>query len=413
MLFKDERFGMFIHFGIYAQAGWHEQHQLRLGVAKEEYVRFKDCFNPADFDAYKIVRFAKDAGAQYICFTAKHHDGFCMWDTRYTDYNIMHTPYGKDILKELADACEKNDMKLELYYSIPDWHYKHSVNDGSQGHRLKEPNPGDEPNEDLYIAYIKNQMTELCTNYGKIYAIFWDIPPLRRDSSVNAYIRTLQPHILINDRGYDRGDYSTPEREACIKNANFDRLCEACESVGSQSWGYREKEDYFTPQKLIASMAPILMKGGNYLLNVGPDSKGNIPKKAGEIFARVGDWYKRIYESVVDTEYRCVGGHNYTCKDNTVYLHLPASFGCEGMVLKPADVLPNQVILLNNNEPLAAEVCFSPSDYSNHRQYKPHLHISHIPAEKFMGENMVIKMIFEDVAKFWESITLGPTGTML
>lgn len=412
MLFKDERFGMFIHFGIYSQAGWHEQHQLRLNVPKDEYVKLKDTFNPSGFDADKIVKFAKDSGAQYICFTTKHHDGFCMWDTKYTDYNVMNTPYGKDILKEISDACGKYNMKLELYYSVPDWHYKHSVNDGSQYHRLKKPNPGDEPNEDLYIEYIKKQMGELCTNYGKIYSIFWDIPPSRRDKSLNEFVRSLQPHILFNDRGYDKGDYSTPEREEKIKNASFERLCEACQSVGAQSWGYREEEDYFTAQSLIASMSSILIKGGNYLLNVGPDGMGNLPEKSKEIFSAVGDWYKRIYESITDVKYYHVGGFDYTVRDNNVYLHLPPACGCSGFILKPFDVVPRKATLLNNGQEIEAKVCFSPWDYDNNEN-KPHLHIKGIPAEELLHENIVVKMEFDDVSEFLSQTSKKIPGIIL
>ena len=400
MLFKTDRFGMFIHFGIYSTAAWHEQHQLRLNVKKDEYIKLKDIFNPSEFDAEKLVKFVKDSGGQYICFTTKHHDGFCMWDTKFTDYNIMNTPYGKDILKELSDACGKYDIKLELYYSVPDWHYKHSVNDGSEAHRLKEPNPGDEPNEDLYIEYVKNQMGELLTNYGKIYAIFWDIPPSRRDPSVNEYVRSLQPGILINDRGYDKGDYSTPEREACIKNANFDRLCEACQSVGAQSWGYRENEDYFTSQSLIASMSSIVIKGGNFLLNIGPDGKGNLPEKSCEIFEKVGSWYKRIYESIIDTEFICVNNHNFTRNKNTVYLHLPPAFSASGISLKPFTVAPESAVLLNGGEVIDAKVVYCPSDYDG-KTNTPHLHLSNIPAEKYLHENMVIKMEFNNANEFF------------
>lgn len=399
MLFKDDRFGMFIHFGLYAQGGWHEQHQLRLQVPKEEYIKFREVFDPSGFDADEIVGFAKEAGAQYICFTTKHHDGFCMWDTKYTDYNIMNTPYGKDVLKQLADACQRHGIKLELYYSVPDWNHKNSVNDGSEYHRLKQPNPGDEPDEDQYIQYIKNQMGELCTNYGKIHAIFWDIPPERRDPSVNAYVRSLQPHILFNDRGYDKGDYSTPEREARIRNASFDRLCEACQSVGAQSWGYRKEEDYFTPQYIIASMSSILMKGGNYLLNVGPDEKGRLPEESKRIFAAVGGWYKRIRESILDTKYFRAGNFDYTLRDNTVYLHLPAACGCRGFILKPFRVAPRRAVLLNNGQEVEAKVCYSPWDYDNDKNL-PHLHIGNLPAEEFLGENMVVKMEFENVEAF-------------
>ena len=412
MLFKTDRFGMFIHFGIYSTAGWHEQMQLRRNIPKDEYIKLKDLFYPQEFDAEEIVAFAKEAGAQYICFTTKHHDGFCMWDTKYTDYNIMNTPYGRDILKELADACAKYGIKLELYYSMPDWHYKHSVNDGSEAHKLKHPNPGDEPDEDLYIEYIKNQVEELLTNYGKIHALFWDIPPKRREPSVNEFVRRLQPDILINDRGYDKGDYSTPEREACIRNASFDRLCEACQSVGSQSWGYREDEDYFTSQFLIASMSSILIKGGNFLLNVGPDGKGRIPEVSKEIFSEVGDWYQRIYESIIDTEYIAVGAHQFTRRGNTVYLHLPAAYGCSGIRLLPFTVAPLSAVLLNGGETLEAVVEYTPLDYDG-KNNTAHLHLKNIPAKKYLGENMVVKMEFEDADAFFSTFYNHKSATIL
>ena len=399
MLFKDERFGMFVHFGLYSHIGWQEQYQLRMNVPKEEYIKLQGVFNPEEFDADALVKFAKDSGAQYICFTTKHHDGFCMWDTKYTDYNIMNTPYGKDILKEIAGACAKYDIKLELYYSIPDWHHKNSINDGIASHSLSKPNPGDEPNEDLYIEYIKNQMSELCSNYGKIYSIFWDIPPSHRDKSVNDFVRRLQPHIMFNDRGYDKGDYSTPEREERIKAAEFSRLCEACQSVGAQSWGYREEEDYFTPQSIIASMSSILIKGGNYLLNVGPDGKGNLPEDSKRIFATAGDWYKRIHESLVDTKYFHVGGFDYTVRENTVYLHLPPACGCCGFILKPFTVAPCKATLLNDGREIDAKVVYSPWDYDKEKNI-PHLHIGKLPVEEFLHENMVVKMEFDDVAEF-------------
>ncbi len=412
MLFKTDRFGMFIHFGIYSAAGWHEQMQLRRNVPKEEYIKLKDVFNPRDFDAEELVKFVKEAGAQYICFTTKHHDGFCMWNTKYTDYNIMNTPFGRDILKELAAACEKYHIKLELYYSMPDWHYKHSVNDGSEPHKLKKPNPGDEPDEDLYIEYIKNQVEELLTNYGKIHALFWDIPPKRREPSVNEFVRKLQPHILINDRGYDKGDYSTPERDKCIRNANFDRLCEACQSVGSQSWGYRKDEDYFTSQFLIASMSSILIKGGNYLLNVGPDDTGKIPAVSKEIFKEAGDWYKRIYESIVDTEFISVNNHQFTRRGNTVYLHLPASYGCTGARLVPFTVAPKSAVLLNGGETVEAVVEYTPLDYDGDKNIA-HLHLKKIPAKQYMAENMVIKMEFEDADKFFSLDSADKSAVLL
>ncbi len=406
MLFKTRRFGAFIHFGIYSQNEWHEQDQLRRGIPKEEYIRLADTFNPSEFNADEWVRFIKDSGGEYICFTAKHHDGFCMWDTRHTDYKITNTPFGRDILAELAAACKKHGIYLELYYSCPDWHHKNSVNDSSESHMLPRQNDGDEPNDDLYVEYVKAQITELLTNYGKIHALFWDIPPKRRDKSVNELVRSLQPNILINDRGYDEGDYSTPERGECIKNANFDRLCEACQSVGAQSWAYRTNEDYFTSQSLISSISDILTKGGNFLLNIGPMPSGKFNERSKRIFAECGSWYKRIKESITDTEFLKLGAYNYTKKENSLYLHLPSAFGCCGAVLKPITAQPIRATLLNSGAEISAAVEYTPYDYDG-KDNAAHLHLTEIPAEELLAENIVIRLDFENLDEVLRSLIYG------
>ena len=202
---------MFIHWGIYAATGLHEQALARYDIPFEEYDKLVESFNPTEYDPEEWVLLAKNAGMKYICFTAKHHDGFCMWDTKYTDYNIMNTPYKKDVLKMLSDACAKHDMRLSIYYSNPDWHHENGYNQFSTHQwRSRFPECADTVK---YREYVKNQLCELLTGYGKIYTLFWDIPPHIVDESLNAYARSLQPDILINDRGWDKGDFSTPERE--------------------------------------------------------------------------------------------------------------------------------------------------------------------------------------------------------
>ena len=225
----ENRFGMFVHWGLYALTGVHEQVMACNDLSHAEYERLIDSFEPVEYDPEEWVLLAKQAGMTYLCFTVKHHDGFCMWDTKYTDYSIMHTPYGKDALRMLADACHKHGMKLSLYYSNPDWHHEHAYNPLST-HQWKAKNPAA---SDLacYREYIKNQLRELLSNYGEIYSFFWDIPPKYEDASMNALIRELQPGILINDRGYDRGDFATPERNVPDGQA-FEHLTEACQSVG-------------------------------------------------------------------------------------------------------------------------------------------------------------------------------------
>ena len=148
---------------------------------------------------------------EYLCFTTKHHDGFCMWDSACTEYKITRTPYGRDVLAMLAEACRRRGIRLCLYYSCPDWHHPNSINLGGD-HQLAEPNPGDEPDLMRYVEYVRRQISELCSNYGTISAFFWDIPPKLNIPALNDLLRQLQPGIMINDRGYGPGDYSTPER---------------------------------------------------------------------------------------------------------------------------------------------------------------------------------------------------------
>jgi len=207
--FFEDRFGMFVHWGIYAIPAWHEQIQWRKPVAKADYVKLVPQFNPVRFDPDKWLDLVQSTGMKYITITAKHHDGFCMWDTKQTDYNIMNTPYSRDVLKMLAAACHRRGVRLCLYYSCPDWHHKHSINFGAS-HQLDHPNPGDEPDLLKYIDYVRRQVRELCTDYGEISAFFWDIPPNILIPDLNELLRELQPGIMINDRGYGKGDYSTP-----------------------------------------------------------------------------------------------------------------------------------------------------------------------------------------------------------
>ena len=286
---NNNKFGMFIHWGFYAQLGLQEQVYARFNIPTEEYEALQNTFDPVDYDPEAWVELAKRAGMQYICFITKHHDGFCMWDTAYTDYSIMHTPYGKDVLKQLADACHKHGMQLSLYYSNPDWHHPYGYNPASS-HQWKAKK-ANEVNTEIYRQYIKDQITELLSNYGPIYTLFWDIPPHIDDPSINALARRLQPEIIINDRGFDTGDFSTPEREySAIQNsARFTRMTEACNSVGVQSWGYREREDFYSYRHLTSSIDRIMAMGGSYLLNVGPDALGRIPTTAQDILRKAAE----------------------------------------------------------------------------------------------------------------------------
>ena len=401
MLFKDERFGMFIHWGIYSVNGWHEQDQWRRHIPKNEYIKQAELFNPTKFDIDKWMELIKNAGMQYICFTTKHHDGFCMWDTKFTDYNIMNTPYKKDILKEVADGCARYGIKLALYYSCPDWNYKHSVNFGGD-HQLAKPNDNDEPDEELYKEYIKNQMGELLGGkYGKIDALFWDIPPYNKDKSINSLVRSLQPGILINDRGYSKGDYSTPERNV-PKGSRFARLTEACQSVSSQSWGYRRDDDYFSKLFLMESIDKIMSRGGNYLLNVGPDALGEIPEKVRENISAIGDWFCRIRESLMGAEFVENSDIPYrlTVRDNYLYVHFDALAVSSGFSMQPLDIAPTEAIVLNNGAEISSKVEYIPSNFMGASEpLRPYLHLNHSPVDEITTEPIILRLKFDDISE--------------
>ena len=289
----ENKLGMFIHWGLYAVTGIQEQAFARMDMPRDEYESLIHEFDPVKYDPEEWVLLAKSAGMKYICFTTKHHDGFCMWDTAYSEYKITNTPYGKDVLKMLADACEKHGMLLSLYYSCPDWNHPNGYNPAST-HQWKAKFENG-VNTAKYLEYVRAQITELLTNYGKIYTMFWDIPPKIYDPTMNELVRKLQPGIFINDRGYDVGDFSTPEREYRDSGtARFTRMTEACNSLGEQSWGYRAEEDFYSMRHIITSIDKMMAMGASYLLNVGPNAEGVITESYASRIRRVGDWYNRM-----------------------------------------------------------------------------------------------------------------------
>ena len=397
-LFPDRRFGLFIHWGIYAAGGWHEQEQGRLRLSRAAYAQRMETFNPVAFDAAAWVQAAADAGMRYICFVAKHHDGFCMWDTAETDYKITRTPWGRDPLRELEAACAAADMALCVYYSIPDWHHPAAGNPLSS-HQIA-PEPGDVPDMEAYKAYVKAQITELLSGYGPIRALFWDIPPHVYDPSLNELARRLQPGIRINDRGFSEGDYATPERMVPDMRV-FSRPTEACQSVGASSWGYRAHQHYYSTAFLTRSVDTILAMGGSYLLNVGPDEKGRLGRDCERLKA-VGDWYKRVRESYEDAEpvvdINLPDGILATRRENALYLHFREGLNTSGVDLPGLDA-PQAAYFLNDGralpfavEPLPALNC--PWGALGVRERGTGLHVWDIPIDAFAAEAPVVKLVY-------------------
>ena len=392
------KFGMFVHWGIYSLTGYHEQVRWRFFTPRAEYRKLMNEFNPVKYDPDEWVRLAKDAGMEYICFTTKHHDGFCMFDTKYTDFNIMNTPYHRDVLKELSEACARGGLALSLYYSNPDWDYKYGYNSRSS-HQM--PEKGDAEDIEKLKEFQKNQIRELLTNYGKIYTFFWDIPTNISDPSMNEFIRSLQPDILIDDRGWgDKGDFSTPERFV-PDGHKFERMTEACQSVGEQSWGYCADEDYFTNRYLTASIDKIRAMDGSYLLNVGPMPDGRIPERSAEIVRRVGKWYNSVKEAF-DAEPYLLENRGLVCtkRGSTLYVHIPDGLNARGLTLKPIDVLPKSVILLNDGRSLKYSITTRPEDKGwsapDNILRRQTLHIFDIPADEFSDETMVLRIELDE-----------------
>ncbi len=396
--FFEKRFGLFIHWGLYSIPGWHEQHQWRGRIPRSEYVKLADHWNPVHFDPDRWLDVMEEAGMKYITITAKHHDGFCLWDTEYTDYNTMNAPYGKDVIGMLAEACHRRNVPLCLYYSIVDWHNPHYPNEG-RSHELP-PQPQDSPDWSKYLEFLKGQVRELCTNYGEIHGFWWDMNrPGYEDPSINDMIRELQPKAVINNRGFDDGDYGTPERDFhADESLSFVKPVEACQSVGIQSWGYRKEEDFYTDRHLMRSIDRYLARDANYLLNVGPKPDGTFPEESVAILKRIGAWYHPVKESFLDvkpvsplTDNRDV---MLTSRGRTLYVHLNQDLRGNFVQLNPINVEPVSAKLVNDGRDIDYVVRFGP--WSHRAEGQPaYLNLINLPMNEMCNTVPVVKLEFD------------------
>lgn len=398
----DNKFGMFIHWGIYALTGLQDQALQRFQMDHKEYDDLMHQFNPVKYDPEQWVLLAKEAGMKYICFTTKHHDGFCMWDTKYTDFKITNTPYGKDVLKMLAEACQKHGMLLSLYYSNPDWNHPYGFNPYTpfaKVWRLSCSHP-DQQDTVIYRQYIKNQITELLTQYGPIYTLFWDIPPGIEDPSLNELVRKLQPNILINDRGWSKGDFGTPEREYDTINASyFESMTEACNSVDQQSWGFRTQPDFYSLRHLNCAIDRFMSMGASYLLNVGPSPEGEITEEYADRIRRIGNWYNRMEGCLEQAQpdplnyqprdCKCVA----TMKNGKTYLHFHDGIPSTAVSLENYPNTPQAVRLMNTNTQLPFALDLLPEFRGGmgvcDRKF---LHIMDIPVDDLANEPIVLEI---------------------
>ncbi|HUX49954.1 MAG TPA: alpha-L-fucosidase [Spirochaetia bacterium] len=402
--FFDKKFGLFVHWGLYAIPAWQEQVLWRAPYKRRDYERLMSEFNPGNFNPDQWLDTMQEAGMEYLCFTTKHHDGFCMWDTKYTEYNVMNTPYGKDVVRQLADACARRGVLFGLYYSLPDWHHPAYPNRGKH-HEMLGFRSGERMDEHEYLEFVRNQVRELLTNYGPIHEFFWDVNVEEfSDPTFNEMIRALQPNAVINDRGPSAGDFTTPERQV-PEGKEFDHPVQACDSIGRESWGYRTQEDYYSSRYLVRSMDKILAMGGGYLLNVGPKADGSFPVECTERLAKIGSWYHSVRESFDGTypaSYLLTSGQTrliryddvyLTRRDNTVYIHCPDGLQTGAVVLPGISAEPSDVTLLNDGTSLPWSVETLPWRWTE----KPCLVIRGVPDDCQLNGIPVIRMKLADV----------------
>lgn len=301
---REAKFGMFIHWGVYAVPAEGEWHMNSAKMQVADYEKFAAQFNPVKFDAKKWVKTAKDAGMKYIVVTTKHHDGFSMWDSKLSDYNIVKaTPFGRDPLKELAAECKKQGVKLGFYHSVMDWHEPNYLPRRAWEVKTR---PAAGANLDAYITHMEGQLRELLTNYGPISVLWFDggwehNAKDERATEVVKLIRSLQPNILINNRINLPEDFDTPEQNIPASALPQGRLWETCMTL-NDNWGFAKNDNHWKPtDDLIRKLCDIASKGGNFLLNVGPTADGEIPSPSVERLAQVGKWMKANGKSIYGT----------------------------------------------------------------------------------------------------------------
>ncbi len=288
---RDARFGMFIHWGLYAQLGRHEWVMNRERIPVAEYEKLADTWKPKERPAREWAALAKQAGMKYMVMTTKHHEGFCLWDSQQTDYNAVKRGPGRDLVREYVEACREFDLKIGFYYSLMDWHHPDGASCAT-----------DEAARRRFMDFTQGCVRELMTNYGKIdilwYDVSWPLPDAEAWESVKltGIARELQPHILVNNRAKLPEDFGTPEEH--VTAAEEGRAWEACMTFNG-AWGYMPISPDWRPAREVLSMLQSATAGqGNLLLNTGPAPDGSVPPEATERLTDVGAWIDKNGEAI-------------------------------------------------------------------------------------------------------------------
>ncbi|MBZ5859556.1 alpha-L-fucosidase [Flavihumibacter profundi] len=329
--FMDKRFGMFIHWGPITlrgtEIGWSRGHEVPV----EDYDNLYKEFNPVLFNADTWVKAAKDAGMKYITFTSKHHDGFCMWPSAFTQYDIQSTQYKKDIVGEIAKACKKQGIAFCLYFTILDWH-----DTNYPLHNLGDSIPDPKSNMGAFVQTMKNELTELVTNYHPYMIWFdgnWEEPWTKSyGQEIYTHLKRLDANLIINNRlgkgshkvmsAASVGDYTTPEQE--IGNLNMDTPWESCITICDQ-WAWKPNDKMKTLQECLQTLIKTASGNGNLLLNVGPMPDGRMEQRQVNQLKKIGDWLKIYGESIYGTAggpYAPNDNYSATRKDTRVFIHI-------------------------------------------------------------------------------------------
>ncbi len=357
--FRNDRFGMFIHFGLYALPARHEWVKHNECIPEEQYQKYFDHFNPDLFDAREWARQAKAAGMKYAVLTAKHHEGFCLFDSQYTDYKSTNTPFGRDIVREYVDAFRAEGLKIGFYYSLIDWHHPDFPIDCTHPRRRDPDAQEQDKGRDMrkYAQYMRDQVTELLTNYGKISILWFDFSYSKPDPNLPdtkpwmqygggkgkneweaeeliALARRLQPGIIIDNRTEIDQDLWTPEQfqpDDWVRDAaTGERVTwEVCQTF-SGSWGYyRDEMTWKSPKMLVDLLVNTVSLGGNLLMNVGPTSRGYFDHRAVSSLGVYADWMRVNSRSIygctmADEEFIAPNGTRLTQSEDgkRLYIHL-------------------------------------------------------------------------------------------
>jgi alpha-L-fucosidase len=313
----EARFGMFIHWGLYSVLGRHEWAMEEEGIPVVEYEQLAKRFQPAPNAARAWAKLAKAAGQKYMVMTSKHHEGFCNFDTKFTNYCAPKQGPGRDLVHEYIEAARAEGLRFGFYYSLMDWHHPDGARCATDLEARKR-----------FVEYTHGLVRELMTNYGKVDVLWYDVDwPLNADQweseRMNKMVFGLQPDIIVNNRNGLPGDFSTPEQEIVAEKGT--RAWESCMTL-NDSWGYQRADDNWkNPKTVIRNLVSCSRDGGNYLLNIGPKPDGSIPEGSVRVLTEVGQWMTRNGESIHTTD-RCQVHASefagFTRRGNTLYMHV-------------------------------------------------------------------------------------------